>query len=111
MEKLIELLNEYENRDDDQEIEWRVWEWDEGERGKVRWIVNEVYMWWVSELVVCSAHYWFIKWLVENEKIDLYKIPEIWNSNPDYIVWEVEIALMELAIQDEPIEFLISILK
>ena len=110
MEKLIELLNEYENRDDDQEIEWRVWEWDEGERGKVRWIVNEVYMWWVSELVVCSAHYWFIKWLVENEKIeensDLITLAsELWCA------FSSDVLLMYLAIQDEPIEFLVSILK
>ena len=66
---------------------------------------------YISIEKVFSKRFWFIQWLVENEKIDLYKIPEIWNSNPDYILWEVEVALMELAVQDKPIEFLVSILK
>ena len=121
MEKLIELLNEYENRDEDQQIEWRIWEWDKWENGKVRWIVNDVYMWWVSELVVCSAYYWFIKWLVENDKIDREKF---WNSetkSSKYSDFELSYnipredytntLLMELAIQDEPIQFLVKILR
>ena len=113
--KLIELLNEYENRDEDQQIEWRIWEWDKWENGKVRWIVNDVYMWWVSELVVCSAYYWFIKWLVENDKIDIESYCRItsierkWEK--DVYRDEVDSLLMLLAIQDEPIRFLCEIIK
>lgn len=121
MEKLIELLNEYENRDEDQQIEWRIWEWDKWEKGKVRGIVNEVYMWWVSELVVCSVYYWFIKWLVENDKIDLWeKLFNLTkNDNKKSIIcdldnndfsWE-DTFLMLLAISNSPIEDLISYLK
>lgn len=127
IETLTELLNEYENRDDDQQIEWRIGEWDKGEKGKVRGIVNEVYMWWVSELVVCSDYYWFIKWLVDNDKIDIKKLiikgeMRSWwdfeNKKWDEEVWEEiwnkyfsELTLMLLSIQDNPIEFLCSILK
>jgi len=58
----------------------------------------------------------FIKWLVENEKIETnnlnLKVFKSMFSND----WTVEISyeeliLMLLAISDEPIEFLISILK
>ena len=118
MEKLIELLNEYENRDDDQQIEWRIWEWDKGENGKVRGVVNEVYMWWVSELVVCSAYYWFIKWLVNNDKIrkDIYRpIPlRIKATYEDGVVYHDKLEdriIMLLSISDTPIEDLISYLK
>lgn len=122
MEKLIELLNEFENRDDDQQIEWRIWEWDKWEKGKVRGVVNEVYMWWVSELVVCSAYYWFIKWLVENDKIDLDIIREklwipccVWYGSWRIIavndVEDYEQVLMLLSISDTPIEDLILYLK
>ena len=116
--KLIELLNEYENRDDDQQIEWRIWEWDKWENGKVRWIVNDVYMWWVSELVVCSAYYWFIKWLVENDKIDtdpirtrvkrVYVELEPREFTPQDFVDRV---IMLLSISDTPIEDIILYLK
>jgi hypothetical protein len=52
----------------------------------------------------------FIKWLVENDKIDISKTPWhfIYHYTDEDIVKE---ALMHLAIQDKPIEFLISILK
>ena len=110
MEKLIELLNEYENRDDDQQIEWRIWEWDKWENGKVRWIVNDVYMWWVSELVVYSAYYWFIKWLVDNDKIDRDKVDDKF-ERPFYWYTNYEIVLMLLSISSSQIDDLISYLK
>lgn len=113
--KLIELLNEYENRDEDQQIEWRLWEWDKGEKGKVRGIVNEVYMWWVSELVVCSAYYWFIKWLVENDKVkiphELDELPAMYWYDYDSVECKADRLLMLLSISDTPIEDLILYLK
>ena len=68
-------------------------------------------------LLIISKEYWFIKWLVENEKIDLDKLPirlEEYYQNTEavgYVTDDENILLMELAIQDNPIEFLISILK
>ena len=52
----------------------------------------------------------FIKWLVENDKIDINKTPwhYIYHYTDEDVVKE---ALMHLAIQDEPIEFLCSLLK
>ena len=102
MEKIVNLLNEYEGQES--------WSYD-----KKYWI----YIWWGDDLdyecFICSKKFWFIKWLVENEKIaydipnnsDLYKCFElacIPLDHTDYIT-------MLLSIQDEPIEFLVSILK
>ena len=60
---------------------------------------------WVHETILISKKFWFIKRLVENDKIDLEKFPQIMEYS-DY-----ESLLMLLSIQDNPIEFLISILK
>lgn len=93
MEKLIELLNEYEKGD--------VWSYDEE-----MWMP---YYWWGDDCdydtYLISKKYWFIQWLVENKKIDLDEFSIIdWFD--DY-----ESLLMRLAIDDEPLEFLASILK
>lgn len=65
-----------------------------------------------EETRIISKKFWFIKWLVENEKIDVEKV----YNNSDYPMVKrneflYEWLLMLLSIQDEPIEFLISILK
>jgi len=99
MEKLIELLNEYRT--------------EKGERNLNEFEVSQT---------LDSLNYLrlFIKWLVDNEKINLRKL-DYRVSSVDipvrYYLWtfirysfEKEI-LMSLAIKDEPIEFLISILK
>ena len=118
MQKLIELLNEYEK-------DWV----NEFETYVERWYCERTYQilsgkWENSnELKPCeiiSKRYWFIKWLVDNEKINLRKL-DYRVSNVDipvrYYLWtfirysfEKEI-LMTLAIQDEPIRFLCEILK
>ena len=91
MEKLIELLNEYENTDN-----WENWH-------QVEFRENRI----------ISKKFWFIKWLVEKEKIDFEKL---YNEVSDFCEGLVPYpadtcSLMLLSIQDEPIEFLISILK
>jgi len=100
MEKLIELLNKHRR-----EIV-----------KKQSWITQWHYNGYTfsldnlkaqqAELLIISKQYWFIKWLVENEKIDLDGYPDI-----DFFNGDVNNLLMYLAIQDEPIQFLISILK
>lgn len=66
---------------------------------------------------IISKYYGFIEWLVETDKVDLDQIAEIWYWNEvEWVRWyssyNVENALlMLLSIQDEPIKFLISILK
>ena len=75
----------------------------------------------VKKEELCWKEYWFIKWLVENYKIDLDKAMKLWiPCFVQYDKWEIisvhdvdfyKQLLMLLSIQDNPIEFLISILK
>ena len=120
MEKLIELLNEYQWQDS--------WSYDEKQ--------GTPYIWWGDDLdyecYIISKKYWFIKWLVENEKIDFesenYPLKKCYpyyddvlaivsqniNTYEDYCKScydKYESLLMLLSIQDNPIEFLVSILK
>jgi len=53
---------------------------------------------------IISKKFWFIEWLVKGDKIDESKIEIHWFSF-------YESVLMELAIKDNPIEFLCSVLK
>ena len=116
MEKLIELLKDY--------IE------NYGNDAKVREEENYILDTWIEFVywsrvylyeTIISKKFWFIKWLVENDKIDRWKL---WNSetkSSKYSDFELSydtpredytnILLMELAIQDEPIQFLIEMLR
>lgn len=109
MEKLIELLNEY---NDNKEwtriwfmktihIDWVQTPYELGKSDLLRW-----------EDKIISKKYWFIKWLVENDKIDRDKVEK---EKADYYFIEMfdndEIMLMLLSISDTPIEDLISYLK
>ena len=107
MEKLIELLNEYTKKEKFWII-WKLWEdpiW-------VYWYVNDKYwLWWASKLVIISKEYWFIKWLVENDKIDLLQLDNRIALSMSIEFNKVERVLMALSISDTPIEDLISYLK
>ena len=102
MEKLIELLNEYEKTlEPNLQIEW-----------------TEVWIKSTPEIVI-SKKFWFIKWLVENDKIDWLKFygeneyTPIWvnaKSDIDQVYSVEEQILMALSISDTPIEDLISYL-
>ena len=82
MEKLNKLLEEYPN-----------WKWD------------------LDSLKFLKP---FIKWLVDNDKIDRHNVwysTMLWQlSDYHWLDWEQEL-LMLLSIQDNPIEFLCSVLK
>lgn len=99
IDRLIELLNEYE------EDRWKVADRIEQDLKAVHYII--------------SKKFWFIQRLVENDKIDFGKVNKkekseqvdiciywkCWNEeNTDWV-------LMLLSIQDNPIDFLIDILK
>ena len=131
LEKLIELLNKYELEREKGMEEFKNWALPLWERYLCQWelvyepVENffnwESISWDSANSVVISKHYGFIKWLVENDKIDIDKYYEFMtNENIDIsnACWELDMdkefyyeLLMMLAIQDEPIEFLISILK
>ena len=104
MEKLIELLNEYEQEE---------WCW-----GLKYWKLHNKYYddydQKDEEIRLISKWYGFIKWLVENDKIDIQKMEE--KSEYTFLKkrwWEhiIEDVLMLLSISDTPIEDLISYLK
>lgn len=104
MEKLIELLNEYE-RSKWYEWLWEIKEWipyfdDELPRTKA----------YISVLI-CAKPYGFIKWLVDNDKTNKHEVHLLWTDDMEYNYSEEELILMELAIQDNPIDFLLNILK
>ena len=97
---LIELLNEY---------------------SKEIWYFNEEDLQWQTKAWILSKEFWFIKWLVENDKIDIWqKLFNLTkNDNRKSIIcdldnndfsWE-DTFLMLLSISDTPIEDLISYLK
>ena len=107
MEKLTRLLNEYEDI-----------------KGKMYWINN--YKWSYDEdinllcaervdgsklgeeeswaVIICRG-YCFVKWLVDNDKVDLDKYPQVLEYS------DLQSLLMILSIDDSPVEFLASILK
>ena len=105
MEKLIELLKEY--------IE------NYGNDAKVREEENYILDTWIEFVywsrvylyeTIISKKFWFIQWLVENDKIDLDKLEKkVLKEN--LIRKFDEWLLMLLAIQDEPIRFLCEIIK
>jgi hypothetical protein len=113
MEKLLNLLQEFY--------------WENRKFSDENWLLTMTN--WVENLsgayaqtYIISKQGWFIKWLVENDKIERPEIRSQWYTKPTY--WyttepyttckSIELAntvLMILSIQDKPIEFLISILK
>ena len=102
MMKLIALLNEYDN--------W--WDYDDYYWPYQYWQDRDAYHLCKYQLV--SKEYWFIKWLVENDKIDLDKVEEK-SDLIEYLIGTptkvYENIIMLLAIQDEPIRFLCEIIK
>lgn len=73
---------------------------------------------WINKWYLISKEFWFIKRLVYKDKINFYKVSQAENElevdvnvyrsyQEDNYYW----LLMILSIQDEPINFLISILK
>ena len=106
MEKLLQILNEYRLENGASEYTKYIPETGYFTRKSYFY---EHYSW------VISKKFWFIQWLVNNDKIDkqwaknlLYE-SEVFNSQPYTDLSER--LIMYLAIQDDPIEFLISILK
>lgn len=109
MKKLIELLNEYQT---EKKSKFKFSSYDINSSA---FIIEKNPRMVLGEETVISKKFWVIQWLVDNDKIDiqwaknlLYE-SEIFNPLPYTDL--TERLIMYLAIQDEPIEFLISILK
>ena len=103
--KLLELLNEYLSP-----FSWYIHYHNKNEfkrtptKSAVEWdrMLQDEY--------ICSKKFWFIKWLIENDKIDIDKLEKkVLKEN--LIRKFDEWLLMLLSISDTPIEDLISYLK
>ena len=87
---------------------------------KLMWYVEEMRGEWINvcrpqfqqfnhlEMVLISKHYPLIKRLVDNDKIKLWAYDVEWYHFNIHTYLDL---IMLLAIQDEPIEFLLSIIK
>lgn len=101
MEKLINLLNQYK------EEAWMNCYWYETSD----WPIVDQYWPALSETVLISRNYWFIKWLLENKMLQ----PK--DTAKQYILeavapWEdYKCFLQRLATSETPINDLISYLK
>ena len=116
IEKLIELLNEYETP-----RSWVVYKSYDDYDWFFYWvdIDGETEISW-SDSLICSKKFWWIWWLVENDKIDLWKIKKLYRKSNEHsihtypIMYEYsdyESLLMLLSISDTPIEDLVSYLR
>ena len=84
--KLVDLFNEW-------------WEEEFEEKGHFTYTMR------FDHAHIIDKKFWFIDWLVKKKKVDLDKFPQIMEYS-DY-----ESLLMLLSIEDNPITFLLSILK
>ena len=72
MEKLIELLNKH-RREKVNKQSW-ITEWH---YNAFTFSLDNI-RWQQAELLIISKQYWFIKWLVENDKIDTDVVYKEW---------------------------------
>ena len=112
MEKLIELLNE---------CKWNSYrfyaDWNNLICQKETDDYGDVHIAILTDYKLISKQFWFIKWLVENDKIDKKKLDET-ERRPMYITDDMfslykidECVIMLLSISDTPIDDLIYYLK
>ena len=117
MEKLLELLRKYSTL---------IWERTEEYWNPIRWWDEKELTYPIEIMRIKSKEYWFIERLVESDKIkdngikprkDLVKDITIVDYKTGKAIWcknlysESEQLIMYLSIQDNPIEYLCSILK
>lgn len=123
MEKLVELLNEYEK---EVVVHWYEWYWQDVLMCKY---IKDNFEFYTDEAatIAISKYYWFIERLVKKNKIDTKKVAERreedWRSIVNYNHYEeqmtrdirieywVDNTLMALSISDTPIDFLCDIIK
>ena len=96
MEKLVALLNEY-----DEAMEWTYEDW-------VLDCKLHLYEYMAFEWI-CSSYYWFIDWLIQEDKVKDFDLV-LKNSEGDFYS-KYQSLLMLCSIEDKPISFLIEVLK
>lgn len=101
MEKLIELLNEYETTlPPNEQIEWT----EVGVKS--------------TPLIVISKKFKFINWLVENKHIHNIKLLEFIETEPCVVpmffeedTQKAKALILMLSIQDNPVDALLTVIK
>lgn len=110
MGKIIGLLNEYTKQSYD---DYSFFKYIEPTHSF--YISDDGYESYIPEETILSKRFGFISWLVENDKIDTRKIDEDRLETIQYSEKErvtiCDWLLMLLSIQDEPMNFLIPLLK
>ena len=108
IKKLIELLNEYNSG----------WSYDDYYWPFQYWQDRDAYIY--GKYYLISKEYWFIKRLVENDKIDAHKISDATYVKVNWEFYELiagyhynlyQTVLMLLSISDTPIDDLLLYLK
>lgn len=118
MKKLMELLNEYVEKHNKSGLDYTF----ELENDGSLFCYDDTtdHKWWAMQdeaMVICSKKFWFIKRLIQNDKIDLEGIEQraidfFYDESP--VRWKeirAERLIMMLSVQDNPIEYLISFLR
>lgn len=106
MKKLIALLNEYQ---ESRSSKFRFLCYDINSSS---FIIEKNPRMVLGEETIINKKFWFIEWLVIYGKVKYWPIEELTILDNDWkIYWYTDTLLMHLAIQDDPIEFLFSILK
>ncbi len=117
MDKLVKLLNEYER-----EREWLLKDFEDYTMWDIEW--NKIVQSSCDpdsreyfKYYIISKDYQFIKWLVDNDKINWWRIENnqdyaeyLWSSLP-IEEYGVEILLMLLSIADDPINYLCCLIR
>lgn len=113
MEKLLQLLNEYEEKRIEKiNSEWKLMLKLSFRPYTEESLTNKAYR--SCWLEICSKYYWFIKRLVSNEqrRIDRSKVNfENIFYEYDWDITDEEKILILLSIQEKPVELLIDLLK
>lgn len=109
MEKLLELLNEYQTQ---KGSKFKFSSYDERSQSFLLVDSNEV-LW---EETIISKKFWFIQWLMDQNKVEFDRARDRSDFPLLYAGWwgfysDADIIVATLSMEDEPIEFLISILK
>ena len=112
MNKLIELIIEFQKEIWQTTYDLDMYHYDDKLKLIIIW--SDVSKWFIDYIDIFRLLFapWFIKWLVDNDKIDTEK--EIKNSELNWLherYFREDCLLMLLSISDTPIEDLVSYLK
>ena len=109
MEKLLQLLNEYQTQ---RGSKFKFSSYDERSQSFLLIDSNEVF--W--EEAIISKKFWFIQWLVDQNKVEFDRARDRSDFPLLYAGWwefysDADLIVATLSIEDDPISFLISVLK